>query len=1041
MSDQSASVRWRGQMRLLIFCFLWPWHLEEPRADAHPPATSEGSLQDASQLGKEVEKLYSAGRVTEALPLAERQLRIRQALLDHRHPDVASSLSNLGLVYIELGRYEKAEVLLKQALQIFSENKRPSDVAENTNNLAYLYQMQGAYDKAEPLYQEAVRIQESVQGGDRLELAHTLNNLASLYQAIGAYDKAEPLYLRTLSLKELVLGKNHSDVAISLSNIAILYSDQGAYDKAEPLFLRALNIQESLGKDNLDVAVCLHGLADLYRHQGAFDRAVPLLLRALRIKESVLGKNHPASVVSLMNLAALYQDQGAYEKAEPLYLRGIRILEEVQGKDHPEVAYGLILLASLYHEQQANERAESLFPRIFQILDSKQLKSHPKVASALNNLAALYAEQGAFARAESLYQRAIQIHEAIGDRSLKFATTLINLAIDYQAQDATDKALAYAERAILSYGQNLRVLTLSSTESRLDAFLGRLPQYADVAYSLLGRNLQHRHALSLALGTALLYKGRSLDETAMVALELREMQTNLISPAERDDFSQLQVTRRRLAALYLAGQGQVIPGKQADRMKGLEAQIEGLEQKLALRSRTLRYKRRIADFAQIVSRVSQALPADGALVEVVQYRPFNFRATSKPSRFGPLHYLAMVLLPGGECEARDLGPAAPIDQSVALLLRQIADRDTGQQAYLKAAQSLYHSVFAPLLPALRQRRHVFLALDGQMQMVPFAALHDGQGFLLDRYSFTYLGSGRDLLRPMMPGLSTFSVVVMANPDFAHAAPASGGARTRGERAASMSELMKPLPELPGTQDEAEMLKRRFPQALVLTRAGATESALLGQRAPSILHLATHGLFVEDAVIFTGSGGDSRGWGAITVNRNPAGEKGAAGLSLPALSRSALMLAGAKAKGEGHLPGDDGLATALEMAGMDLGGTQLVVLSACDTGRGEVRRGQGIYGFRRAFFIAGTETLVTSLWTISDQSTAQLMDRYYEGLQQGGGRLEAMEQAMKEVRSTHAHPFYWAPFIVLGQDGPLRGSIRRKGGQVLPPAGQPASVPL
>jgi CHAT domain-containing protein len=211
--------------------------------------------------------------------------------------------------------------------------------------------------------------------------------------------------------------------------------------------------------------------------------------------------------------------------------------------------------------------------------------------------------------------------------------------------------------------------------------------------------------------------------------------------------------------------------------------------------------------------------------------------------------------------------------------------------------------------------------------------------------------------------------------------------------------------LPGTRREAEAIQQLILQAQVFVGAEASKERLLHLAAPRILHIATHGFFLEDRPVPS----EGRGLGEV-------GPVGASPWSMPdPLLRSGLVLAGAGA------PEDlsDSLVTALELAGIDLLGTELVVLSACDTGRGDVKLGQGVYGLRRALVIAGAETVVVSLWRVDDETTRSMMESYYRNLLAGQGRTAALRKAMLSLRDQHPHPHFWAPFIAIGRDAPLQ----------------------
>ncbi len=315
----------------------------------------------------------------------------------------------------------------------------------------------------------------------------------------------------------------------------------------------------------------------------------------------------------------------------------------------------------------------------------------------------------------------------------------------------------------------------------------------------------------------------------------------------------------------------------------------------------------------------------------------------------------------------------------------------------------------PIRKLLGPTTNVFLSTDRTLNLLPFAALIDEHGhFLVEKYRMTYLTSGRDLLRlqETAPAAET-SAVVLANPAFDRRESRHKTA-VEAQRSSDLSQLV--FQPLPGTAREGQSLKRILPHLRLLTGSQATESAIKQVRRPAILHVATHGFFLANQT--------------SVAKENP-------------LLRSGLILAGANQREGGG--GEDGILTALEASGLDLWGTKVVVLSACETGIGDVSNGDGVYGLRRALVLAGAESQVISLWKVDDDATKDLMDEFYKKLQQGIGRTEALRQVQlsmltstnqttkKKSRggeiifadanatkaSTRSHPYYWASFIQSG----------------------------
>ncbi len=269
-------------------------------------------------------------------PLYEEILQILEVNVSPEHLLVGVTLNYLGILYTNMGEYEKALPLYQRALEIVEKvlGTQHPDVATTLNNLAGLYRQMGEYEKALPFYQRALEIYEKVLGTQHPDVAQTLNNLAGLYRHMGEYEKALPLYQRALEIREKVLGTQHPDVAQTLNNLAGLYRQMGEYEKALPLYQRALEIYEKvLGTQHPDVATTLNNLALLYRQMGEYEKALLLYQRALEIVEKVLGTQHPDVATTLNNLAELYESMGEYEKALPLYQRALEIREKVLGRN------------------------------------------------------------------------------------------------------------------------------------------------------------------------------------------------------------------------------------------------------------------------------------------------------------------------------------------------------------------------------------------------------------------------------------------------------------------------------------------------------------------------------------------------------------------------------------------------------------------------------------------------------------------------------------------------------------------------------------
>ena len=415
------------------------------------PAKAQNS-GDVLALNAEVIRLRKAGKYAAAVPIAQRYVAVMKARHGADHPEYATALNNLALLYHHLGQHAEAERLYKDSLRITetAHGRDHPSIATPLNNLAGLYENQGRYAEAESLYKRSLQIREVALGRNHPSVATTLSNLGALHQSQGRHSEAEASYKRSLRIRETALGNDHADTGSSVGNLAALYQDLVRYADAEPLYRRALRIEEAaLGRDHPSVATSLNNFAGLYEAQGRYAEAEPLYQRSLAIRERALGSSHQVVGDSLNNLAGLYNKLGRDADAEPLYERALSVLEKSLGPDHPSVGTVVNNLGLLYSDHGRHADAERLLRRGLAISEKALGLNHPMVAVSLNNLASVYQARGRFSEAEPLLRRSLAIREkSLGPDHPSVGDSLNNLAELHRLQDRAAEAEALYRRAL-----------------------------------------------------------------------------------------------------------------------------------------------------------------------------------------------------------------------------------------------------------------------------------------------------------------------------------------------------------------------------------------------------------------------------------------------------------------------------------------------------------------------------------------------------------------------------------------------------------------
>ena len=1027
--------------KVLPFAEQW---LEKLKKDKKESSDEYGAALNA--LGN---ALNRSGKSKEAEPILLQGLEIRKKALGTEHPDVAASLNNLGILYYNMGDYPKAEPYYLQALNIRKKALGPDhpDVAASLNNLGLLYMNMGDYTKAEPSYLQALEIQKKALGSGHPEVATSLSNLGSLYGEMGDYTKAESYYQQALEIRKKALGTEHPDVGTSLNNLGILYMDLGDYAKAEPFCLQALEIwKKALGSGHPNVANSLSNLGVLYITMGDYTKAEPYYLQALEIRKKTLGPEHPDVATSFYNLGGLFDNMGDYAKAEPYYQQALKIREKALGTEHPDVGTSLNSLGFLYWNMGDYAKAEPYYQQALKIYEKALGPDHPVVGDAFNNLGALYLNMGDYAKTEPYYQQALEIRKkALGPEHPDVAASLNNLGNLYSNIGDYTKAEPNQQQAL-----EIRKKALGPEHPYVATPLGNLgilyrgqrnqirAKYDYNQFAELNRNLIRRYfpALSEQGREAFLKKGAEdregllsfWSEEGMKMPELLGELWNhqlfykglLLNTSARwkqrikssgdkklvQRFFDWENLQHKISKLFTSTDSTERAG-----LDSLVDKAEKLEKELSQRSENfaLSEERKVRTWQE----VQQALKPGEAAIEMVRFRHFGIAKvvtdTSDPKKptyrvkglTDTVGYAALIL-------------TKTSTQPDLVILPNGNDLEGKWHKYYRNSVRLqqkdaesYKQYWQPIARKLKGIKKVWFSPDGVYHKLNLGTLQNPSTgkYLMDELEIALLGSTKDLLKNYPEESENRLACLVGNPEFQPGQTAVAGKSRSGPE---LSYYFKPDPNLevaalPGTQQEidgvAGILSKQGWEVQEYAGAEASEEKVKDSYKPRVMLLSTHGFFRSDS----------------TPGSNP-------------LLRSGLLLSGAaKTLREGRSgEGEDGILTAYEAMNLNLDNTELVVLSACETGLGEIKNGEGVYGLQRAFQVAGARNLIMSLWKVDDAVTKDLMLAFFRNwLGEGTGELQfapkgpdalrtSFRKAQLEIRKKHPEPYYWGGFVLLGK---------------------------
>ena len=885
-----------------------------------------------------------------------------------------------GDVLFLLGDASGAQKVWTTALGIAERSLGPNHplIAEFLRRLGFAEFSAGRLTEARRLRERAVRVGEAALAPCDPAVTRLLNGLAESLRYDGDYFAARRLYSRALSTIEKCLGNTHSDYATYVFNDASLAREIGDLAEADTLYDRALRIwTKALGPDHAYVARGLDALAEVAAMRGQLERSRELYERALTIYRQQLGPNHPQVAWMLTNLARTVADEGDTTQAIRYVDQAVAIFQKSGSSDEPD------------H-----------FARVLELRGTLQM------------------------RAGNMSQARVSLAQALAERERIFgsahplaAETRATLAAVELARGQRDAALAAALEAEQIGRDHLRFTVRYLPERQAMAYAAKRPRGLDLALSVIAAPVPND--VSRVSDSVIRSRGVVLDELA--ARRLASYSTT----AQDTGVAAAIAARQRFANLVVRSLIERVP---RPLLEDARKQKEDAERLLA--ERTVEGRVELARASSGLDEVRRALPRDTVLVSYVRYdRTVVSGSGSSATTTVVPSYGAFVIKAGAtRVVFAPLGPTSSIETLVSEwrtaasgdATAGFATRDRVEALYITAAGRLRSAVWDPIEAEVGSAGQIFVVPDGTLNLVNIAALTDRQGrYFIERDAVIhYLSTERDVIAGGVESKSRGSLLAVGNPAFDEGAPPS---RAQPSTTRSVCEPAGPAQfgDLPGSLGEVNEISQLWPRssssvATVLSGSSASETAvknaLAGRR---VLHFATHGFFIGDACPPDGSrsGGVARSSAAARFAEE--------GRENPLLM-SGLAFAGANRRGAARLDEDDGILTAEEVAGLNLNGVEWAVLSACDTGLGEIRAGEGVFGLRRAFQVAGARTVIMSLWPVDDVATRAWMRALYEArLSRGLSTADAVHSASvtvlrdRRAKKQSTLPVYWAAFVAAG----------------------------
>ncbi|MBC7695180.1 MAG: CHAT domain-containing protein [Burkholderiales bacterium] len=900
----------------------------------------------------------------------------------------------LAEMYVEMGNYAYAKSMNDALLYYFKtlNGEKDREYLICLNNDARISQGTGNYAKAVGTFKQLLLIHEALNPLDTVDYITTMNNTAEAYRLTGNYNDALGLLKKAMALYLSGSKRDELILATMFNNIGLCYKATGNYNEAEKSYDQSIAIYKKLKLDySPDYTNSLNNQAELYRNLGRFKQAHDLLLNVIYIRKNSLGTQHQNYANALNNMALVYIDEGSYKEAEPFLLEANEIYKELLGENHAFYANGLNSLAMLYVHLKRYKESEVLKMQALTIIKNSLGDEHERYAYFLGGTVTLYDLLGKYDQAiENVETSNKIIKNKFGEKHIAYIDGIFNLAYFQWKKKNYKKAEDLFTEALRSYKEQFDKYfeTMSEAEqlSYYEVLGNRFDSFDSfvISYTELFPKENHNELLATCFNYQLFIKSLLLNKSVNTRKNiLSSNDTSLVNK-----YNRWISIKHQLAGTFrdLDFQGSYW------NMAELEEEANRLEQYLKNKSSLFS-----ANTSKTYLDIQNKLKPNEAAITIIKE---DIKTNDSSS---VMKYVALVLR-----KDKPFPVLVRISKSKEFETNYINDYINMIYDRNEDAVS-YNRFWKSIAAQLTGINTVYISTDGIYNQINLYTLKDPvtHKYLLDQFNISILPNLNYMFNELKSN-SLLTAELYGFPDYDYDFEKKASeAKSLTALALNRYGAAKLIP-LPGTKTEVDNIAGYLGEVKwkvnVYEKEKASEEQLKKVVSPKVLHIATHGFFLKD--IMDKNDKSIMGFESTKLKMNP-------------LLRSGIMLAGASAVASDTIytaVEQDGIFTAYEASLLNLSNTDLVVLSACETGLGVDLNNQGVYGLQRAFYIAGAKNLIMSLWQVDDDATMILMSEFYKEWSLDPSQqsiTKAFKKAQREVQKKYPHPYYWGAFTLLG----------------------------